>query len=113
MINSSTISTFLAQTKPPTMKNLLFTATLIVAFATTLETKAQELNFPERYETWKTADKGQFKFDQAALDKAVEYAKSNEYSGSRDIRQAILEGFKREPFHEILGPTKNVEVLLE
>ena len=30
----------------------------------------------------------------------------NEYSGARDLRRAILKGFEREPFHEILGPTK-------
>lgn len=40
------------------------------------------------------------------LEEAVRFAEANEYSGSRDLRIAILEGFRREPFHEILGPTK-------
>lgn len=40
------------------------------------------------------------------LQKAVEFAQANEYTGSRDLRQAILKGFEREPFHQILGPTK-------
>ena len=40
------------------------------------------------------------------LDEAVQFALDNEYSGSRDLRRAILKGFEREPFHEILGPTK-------
>jgi CubicO group peptidase (beta-lactamase class C family) len=45
-------------------------------------------------------------FDTAQLRQAVDFALANEYSGSRDLRVAILEGFAREPYHEILGPTK-------
>ncbi|MBO0323801.1 serine hydrolase [Muricauda sp. CAU 1633] len=67
---------------------------------------AQEMHFPARYEAWKTAEKSQFKYNVEELNTAIDFAKNNEYSGSRDLRQAILEGFKREPFHEILGPTK-------
>jgi CubicO group peptidase (beta-lactamase class C family) len=37
---------------------------------------------------------------------AVDFALSNEYSGSKDLRIAILEGFQREPYHYIAGPTK-------
>ena len=88
------------------MKNTLVAAALLVAFTTTFTVNAQKINFPQRYETWKAAEKGQFKWNQEALDKAVEYANVNEYSGSRDLRIAILEGFKHEPFHQILGPTK-------
>lgn len=44
--------------------------------------------------------------DSEALNAVVRFAEENEYSGSRDLRIAILEGFSREPFHEILGPTK-------
>ncbi|KAB7528968.1 serine hydrolase [Flagellimonas olearia] len=71
-----------------------------------LPTMAQDLYFPERNESWKMADKNQFKYDVQQLGEAVDFAKANEYSGSRDLRRAILEGFQREPFHEILGPTK-------
>lgn len=67
---------------------------------------AQDFFFPERNEPWKTANKNQFKYDVQHLEKAVDFAKANEYSGSRDLRRAILKGFEREPFHEILGPTK-------
>ena len=88
------------------MKNILVAATLLAVFSTTITVNAQQINFPERHATWKTAEKNQFKYDQSALDKAVDYANANEYSGSRDLRIAILEGFKREPFHDILGPTK-------
>lgn len=44
--------------------------------------------------------------DATAVNDAVKFAMNNEYSGSRDLRIAILKGFEREPFHEILGPTK-------
>ena len=66
----------------------------------------QEFYFPERNATWETSGEMQSTFDSAKLKLAVDFAKENEYSGSRDLRQAILKGFQREPFHEILGPTK-------
>lgn len=69
-------------------------------------TTAQDFYFPERNASWKMADKNQFKYNVQQLGEAVDFAKANEYSGSRDLRRAILEGFQREPFHEILGPTK-------
>ncbi|MER3376137.1 MAG: serine hydrolase [Allomuricauda sp.] len=67
---------------------------------------AQDIYFPERNETWKVAGNNQFKHDAQQLTQAVDFAHANEYSGSRDLRVAILEGFKQEPFHKILGPTK-------
>ncbi|RDY60120.1 serine hydrolase domain-containing protein [Flagellimonas nanhaiensis] len=67
---------------------------------------AQDYFFPERNQAWKAAEKNQFKYDAQQLNTAVDFAKDNEYSGPRDLRQAILKGFQREPFHEILGPTK-------
>ncbi|MCL6267014.1 serine hydrolase domain-containing protein [Flagellimonas myxillae] len=82
---------------------ILFAVLLI---SSTYQSIGQEIFFPERNETWKKAEANQFKFDQEKLETAVNFAKDNEYSGSRDLRQAILKGFQREPFHEILGPTK-------
>jgi CubicO group peptidase (beta-lactamase class C family) len=67
---------------------------------------AQELYFPERNEAWEMAGENQYDYNAQQLENAVDFAENNEYSGSRDLRIAILEGFKREPFHEILGPTK-------
>ena len=40
------------------------------------------------------------------LQAAVNFALSNEYSGERDLRLAILKGFAREPGHTLRGPTK-------
>ena len=62
--------------------------------------------FPERNAEWAEKPSTEFKINSNKLLEAVDFAKNNEYSGSRDLRIAILKGFEREPFHEILGPTK-------
>lgn len=61
--------------------------------------------FPERGE-WEDRTASQFNIDKEKLDRAINFAEENEYSDSRDLRQAILKGFEQEPFHEISGPTK-------
>jgi CubicO group peptidase (beta-lactamase class C family) len=66
----------------------------------------QALFFPEKNEEWAVFKDVSIEFDESELAKAVQFAVDNEYSGSRDLRRAILKGFEREPFHEILGPTK-------
>lgn len=65
-----------------------------------------DVYFPDRNTSWETRSPRDFKIDEQQLDQAVQFAKENEYSGSKDLRIAILKGFAREPFHEILGPTK-------
>lgn len=85
------------------------TAILIPFFLIVLTSSisAQEaFYFPERNEIWKEKNPSDYKIDAIKLEKAISFAQSNEYKGSRDLRIAILEGFKDEPFHEILGPTK-------
>ncbi len=67
---------------------------------------SQELFFPERNQKWERFDGISDDFNEEQLNTAVQFAQDNEYSGSRDLRRAILKGFEREPFHEILGPTK-------
>ena len=62
--------------------------------------------FPESNAEWLEKPSKDFKINADKLLEALEFAKNNEYSGSRDLRIAILQGFEREPFHEILGPTK-------
>ncbi|MDY8138880.1 serine hydrolase [Aquimarina sp. 2201CG5-10] len=66
---------------------------------------AQQTYFPERG-NWEEKKPSEFKINSQKLEEAVEFAKNNEYSGSKDLRQAILKGFQREPYHQILGPTK-------
>ena len=67
---------------------------------------SQEKSFPERNQNWEPLENRSKLFDETKLDEAIQFAMDNEYSGSRDLRRAILKGFEREPFHEILGPTK-------
>lgn len=62
--------------------------------------------FPDRNEIWQTKNASDFGLASDKLEEAVNFAVNNEYSGSKDLRIAILKGFEREPFHEILGPTK-------
>ncbi|GMN10133.1 serine hydrolase [Croceitalea sp. MTPC9] len=82
------------------------TISFLMAFLALNVIRAQEYYFPERNEVWKQEPANKLKINQTKLDDAVEFAMDNEYSGSRDLRIAILKGFEREPFHEILGPTK-------
>ncbi|WP_458308826.1 serine hydrolase [Croceiramulus getboli] len=67
---------------------------------------AQDFYFPERFDDWATVSAKDLGWSESGLEEVVAFAKANEYQGSRDLRIAILEGFSREPFHEILGPTK-------
>ena len=67
---------------------------------------SQSIYFPDRNVNWEVRTPEEFDVDKEQLDRAVQFALENEYSGSRDLRIAILKGFAREPFHEILGPTK-------
>lgn len=55
---------------------------------------------------WNRASAKQFDINPTKLQEAVSFAQSNEYSGERDIRLAILKAFSREPDHKLLGPTK-------
>lgn len=66
----------------------------------------QEYYFPEQNDDWAKSNNISQSFSQQSLEEAVQFAEDNEYSGSKDLRIAILKGFEREPFHEILGPTK-------
>ena len=66
----------------------------------------QAYYFPPRGASWESRSPGSFGIDGNALQEAVGFAEGHEYSGPRDLRLAILKGFEREPFHEILGPVK-------
>ncbi|MBT8180657.1 MAG: beta-lactamase family protein [Eudoraea sp.] len=85
------------------IKNLAF-AFLLFSMNTAISQQAYY--FPERNATWQERPPSAFNLDGNKLNEAVNFAKSNEYSGSRDLRIAILKGFAHEPFHQILGPTK-------
>lgn len=63
---------------------------------------SQEIYFPLQGE-WQEKPSRDYKLD---FSEAIQFAKTHEYSGSQDLRQAILKGFEHEPYHELLGPTK-------
>ncbi|MEK9853045.1 MAG: serine hydrolase [Flavobacteriaceae bacterium] len=65
-----------------------------------------QIYFPPSQGKWEQKSPQAFNIDEAGLAKAVNFAKQNEYTGEKDLRIAILKAFEREPFHEILGPTK-------
>lgn len=81
-------------------KKRIFTTFLIGCFVS-ISLSAQTY-FPPADE-WQEKDPAEYGIDLSA---AIEFAIENEYSESRDLRQAILKGFEREPYHQILGPTK-------
>lgn len=56
--------------------------------------------------SWETKTADAVGFDEVLLQEAVDFAEAHEYSGATDLRLAILKGFEREPYHQILGPTK-------
>ena len=55
---------------------------------------------------WEKKPLEYFKINIKKLNSAISFAKENEYSGSKDLRIAIIKGFENEPYHKILGPTK-------
>ena len=86
------------------MKNFLIIINLFLFLCTSY---AQKINyFPERNEEWIEKDPLEYKMNVNRLNDAIAFAEANEYRGSRDLRIAILKGFEREPFHDVLGPTK-------
>ncbi|MFT6797010.1 MAG: CubicO group peptidase (beta-lactamase class C family) [Maribacter sp.] len=83
-----------------------FLTTIFFLFSFVLVGQSQEYYFPERNAVWEEKSAKDFSIDSSRLLEAVSFAESNEYLGSRDLRIAILKGFEREPFHQIMGPTK-------
>ena len=67
---------------------------------------AQDLYFPEKG-TWDRKDLKELGIDKDDLETAVKFAEENEYSGDKDMRLNILRSFSHEPYHEIVGPTKD------
>lgn len=78
---------------------------LLLIFLVTFSAGAQTY-FPAS-QTWEERSPSSFNMDAEKLEKAISFARDNEYSGSKDLRQAILKGFEHEPFHKIAGPTKD------
>jgi CubicO group peptidase (beta-lactamase class C family) len=67
---------------------------------------SQEFYYPQAGEGWKVLAPGESGINEEELEQAIDFAEANEYSGSKDLRIAILKAFAHEPYHEIVGPTK-------
>lgn len=61
--------------------------------------------YPAKNE-WMKRDPGVLGLDPAKIAEAVKIAQENENSVEKDLRLAILKAFSREPYHEIVGPTR-------
>ena len=55
---------------------------------------------------WESKTPRESGLKEGSIKEAVEFALSNEYSGEKDLRLAILKAFSREPDHKLQGPTK-------
>lgn len=84
------------------MKNLYTLSLFFFSSLFLTSITCQEIYFPEAG-SWAEKPASQFNID---VSKAIEFAQNNEYSESKDLRQAILKGFEQEPYHELLGPVK-------
>ncbi len=85
-----------------------FTALYLACVLTSnsLWAQTQDYYFPEREAVWATTSPAQMGWNEEALAAAIAFAKANEYSGDRDLRIPIAQGFASEPYHKIIGPTK-------
>ena len=61
--------------------------------------------YPEKG-NWLIKEAPEVGMNAAKLQEAVDFAIDNETKLQKDLRMAILDGFSREPYHEIVGPTK-------
>jgi CubicO group peptidase (beta-lactamase class C family) len=62
--------------------------------------------FPEPG-SWEKRSPDAMGLNADSLQAAVDFALAHEYGGAYDLQIAILQGFAREPYHKILGPTKD------
>lgn len=66
---------------------------------------AQSLYFPDK--NWETKDPTSLGINADQLQSAVDFALENDNRVQRDLRLAILQAFSREPYHSIVGPTRD------
>ena len=75
------------------MKKTNFILIIVLTFFTTFTFAQNVQYFPEINEIWSEKEPAEFKINDTQLKKAIQFALENEYSGSRDLRIAILKGF--------------------
>ena len=89
------------------MKSKSFKYVLVLLCVQTLglQLEAQNRYYPSKT-SWQSKTPTSVGLNDEKVKAAVSFAMSNEYKGSRDLRIATLESFAREPYHELVGPTK-------
>lgn len=85
--------------------NRIFISIFLLGFVFTGTLKAQSIYFPDK--NWESKSPSELGFDATQLVDAVDYARQNDNRVQRDLRLAILQAFSREPYHEIVGPTRD------
>ncbi|MEO9871035.1 serine hydrolase domain-containing protein [Ekhidna sp.] len=78
---------------------------LLFFFALSLSISLSAQYYPSQNK-WESKSVSSVSLNKSAIEDAVQFAMDNEYSGQKDLRLAILEGFNREPYHQLQGPTK-------
>jgi CubicO group peptidase (beta-lactamase class C family) len=69
---------------------------------------SQSINyFPERGAKWDEKAPSDLQLDEVLLQEAIAFAKANEYSEPHDLQLAIYKSFAHEPYHKILGLTRD------
>ena len=84
---------------------LLRLAIILIFFGFSIKVSGQQY-FPLKGNVWLEVKPSLVGFNEKELAAAVDFARGNEYSGSKDLRIAILKGFEKEPYHDVLGLTK-------
>ena len=80
--------------------------TLLLCFILPILSSAQSaLYYPDRG-SWEHRSPASMGVDAERLSNAIDSIKAHEYTGPKDLRRAILKGFEREPYHQILGPVR-------
>tara|TARA_Y100001956_G_C4115690_1_gene184763 strand:- start:372 stop:1562 length:1191 start_codon:yes stop_codon:yes gene_type:complete len=93
-------------TKSNKLARLVFIFCSLAICFTTSQVYSQKVYFPAATADWETITVKDAGANQKLLDEAINFANENEYSESKDLKQAILKGFEREPFHYLAGPVR-------
>jgi len=86
-------------------RNRIVCRSLIALSLSLLTSSLSAQYYPEKGE-WQQRTPAESDLDVSQLQSAVNFARENEYSGSRDLRVAIHSSFGFEPYDEIAGPTR-------
>ena len=85
------------------MKDRILFLTILLYLGFVINLKGQNY-FPT--DQWERKSPTNFGIATDQIKQIIDSAVVFEYTGPKDLSQAILKGFEREPYHQILGPTK-------